>query len=248
MSTGRSVVVQHSVEKADDVVVFLPPAGSITSPYFPIGSALPAALPAVHCEMPGRGRTVRDEAPASVHGAVDRWADELVALLPGRRLHLFGHSLGALFAYELAIRFEDRSGNEVASLSASGAREPGSTPRALVSTAFEALRREQGTADKDGDSQGTWLTRDLELRREYRTEKRQVRTPLALFCGSSDPFARPVEMEEWKRFTIGPYLGMFTFQGGHDYYLSGQDLIAAKIGQIAEHSRNPERMGVGNEG
>ncbi|SFY19922.1 alpha/beta fold hydrolase [Streptomyces atratus] len=248
MSSGRSIVVQGTVGKAEDVVVFLPPAGSITSPYFPIGACLPDTLPAVHCEMPGRGRTAGEQTPGSVHGAVDRWADELAALLPGRRLHLFGHSLGALFAYELAIRFEDRSGTEAASLSASGAREPGSTPRSLVATAFAALRGQRGTTDKEGDREGAWLTDDLRLRQEYVTAKQPIRAPLALFCGISDPFARPAEMEEWKRFTKGPWLGMFTFPGGHDYYLSGQESIAAEISQIVDRSQDPERMGVENDG
>ncbi|GGX64789.1 thioesterase II family protein [Streptomyces hiroshimensis] len=247
----RSFVVQGRLEGAADVVVFLPPAGSVTSPYLPIGSRLPATLPAVHCEIPGRGRLVHDEAPASVHGAVERWAGELAGLLPGRRLHLFGHSLGALFAYELTVLFEARpdgearpggrsrpgGGTEVASLLVSGSREPGSAPRSLVAHAFAALRREQRATDREGDAEGARLLADLRMRREHRTAGRPVRAPLALFCGRADGFARPEEMLEWKRFTGGPFLGMFTFGGGHDYHLSGRKEIAAAIGKIV--NRHP---------
>lgn len=235
-STRRSLLIQGEVDEADDVVVFLPPAGSVSSPYLPIGELLPATLPAVHCEMPGRGRLAHEEAPVSVHGAADRWAADLAEIVPGRRLHFFGHSLGALFAYELTLRFEARSsGCEAASLSASAAREPGSTPRSLLATAFAALRapdRQQGAGEQ-------WMDRDLRMRDEYRTANEVVRAPLALLCGASDPFARPGEMEQWKRFTSGPCLGMFTFPGGHDYYLSGQPAIADVIVRTVDHSRRP---------
>ncbi|WP_030542503.1 thioesterase II family protein [Streptomyces albus] len=236
--TGRSLVIQGDVGDAGDVVVFLPPAGSVTSPYLPIGELLPDTLPAVHCETPGRGRLADEEPPGSVQGAADRWAADLAATVPGRRLHFFGHSLGALYAYELTLRCESRPGGGAASLSVSGAREPGSTPRPLLATAFAALRapdRRQGEGEP-------WMDRDLRLRGEYRTGHRTVRAPLALLCGTSDPFARPGEMERWKDFTSGPYLGLFTFRGGHDYYLSGQRAIADVITRVVERSRHPERV------
>ncbi|MFF8032095.1 thioesterase II family protein [Streptomyces sp. NPDC016626] len=235
-TTGRSVVIQGDAGRAGDVVVFLPPAGSVTSPYFPIGELLPGSLPAAHCETPGRGRLAAEEPPGSVHGAADHWAAELADALPGRRLHFFGHSLGALYAYELTLRFETRPVCEAASLSVSGAREPGSTPRSLLATAFAALRT---PGQQDGVTE-RWMDRDLQMRGEYRTAHQAVRAPLALLCGTSDPFARPAEMEQWKRFTTGPHLGMFTFPGGHDYYLSGQQAVAEAITRIVDHSRHPD--------
>lgn len=235
-------MVQGSLAGAADVVVFLPPAGSVTSPYLPIGARLPPALPALHCEVPGRGRLGHDEAPASVTAAVDRWWADLAALVPGGRLHLFGHSLGALFAYELTARVETGSRHEIASLSVSGAREPGSAARTLVATAFEALRREQPASDQKGDAEGAWLTADLRMRREHRIAQESVHAPLALFCGTSDPFARPAEMEAWKRFTSGPFLGTFTFPGGHDYYLSGQETTtAAALARVVARARDARR-------
>ncbi|QHC24596.1 thioesterase II family protein [Streptomyces sp. GS7] len=232
----RSLVIQGDVDKADDVVVFLPPAGSVTSPYLPISELLPDTLPTVHCETPGRGRLADEESPDSVHSAADRWAADLAETVPGRRLHFFGHSLGALYAYELTLRFEARPDCAAASLSASGAREPGSTPRPLLATAFAALR----TPDRQESAGEQWMDRDLRIRGEYRTAHQVVRAPLATLCGTSDPFARPHEMEQWKRFTSGPYLGMFTFRGGHDYYLSGQRTVADAIARIVDDSRHPE--------
>ncbi|MET8183323.1 alpha/beta fold hydrolase [Streptomyces sp. NPDC005336] len=244
MTSGQSIVVQGNLRDTTEAVVFLPPAGSVTSPFLSVGALLPPSLPALHCELPGRGRLPHDEAPASVSAAVDRWTDDLTALLPEGRLHLFGHSLGALFAYELAARIEDHPRYEVVGLSVSGAREPGSAPRTLVAAAFEALRQDQRTTDKESDADGTWLTRDLHMRREHRITRQSVPAPLALFCGDSDPFARPADMTEWKRFTSGPFLGTFTFPGGHDYYLSGQAAIATTITNLVDRCRELPRTPV----
>ncbi|MFF4604891.1 thioesterase II family protein [Streptomyces sp. NPDC001339] len=239
MTSGRSIVVQGSLRDAVDAVAFLPPAGSVTSPFLPIGALLPPAVPALHCELPGRGRLAHEEAPASVSAAVDRWVDDLTALLPKGRLHLFGHSLGALFAYELAARLEEHPRYEVTGLSVSGAPTPDSAPRALVAAAFEALRRDQRPADTEGDADGTCLALDLRMRREHRISRQSVQVPLAVFGGESDPFARPAGMAEWKRFTTGPFLGTFTFPGGHDYYLSGHLPIATTIADLVAAATTP---------
>ncbi|ARP73360.1 hypothetical protein LK07_30250 [Streptomyces pluripotens] len=229
MTSGRSIVVQGDVRDTVDAVVFLPPAGSVTSPFLPIGAHLAAAVPVLHCETPGRGRLAHQEAPASVAAAVDRWADDLAATLPEGRLHLFGHSLGALFAYELAARLEGEPRYEVMSLSVSGARGPTSAARTLVTAAFAALRQNQRSADTKGDPNGTWLALDLRMRRQHRVSRPSVRAPLALFCADADPFARSADMEEWKHFTTGPSLGTFTFPGGHDYYLFAHLPVATTI-------------------
>ncbi|MBB1259279.1 thioesterase II family protein [Streptomyces alkaliterrae] len=253
-SPGTIVPQQGEVGRADDVVVFLPPAGSVTSPYPPIAARLPG--PAVlHCETPGRGRLADQPSPASVDEAVDRWTTELVGLLDpstDQRLHLFGHSLGALFAYEVAARLEASGTARVATLCVSGAREPGSVPRSLVATAFEALRRRPPAEPGGADPGDDWVAHDLRMRREYRPTTASVRAPLALFCGTSDPFARPVEMEAWRRFTTGPFLGSFTFPGGHDYHLTAAEPVADTIRRLLERPTDPRHhttnSGVKHEG
>ncbi|MFI2782706.1 thioesterase II family protein [Streptomyces sp. ALB3] len=243
MTRTSSVVVQGDLEQAGDVVVFLPPAGSITSPYLPLGGRLPPGLLAVHCELPGRGRLADEQPAGTVQQAVDRWTADLSPDLAGRRLHLFGHSLGTLFAYEMAGRFAADPVCEVAGLLISGAREPGYAPRALIATAFSAVRAERRLTDEEGDKEGVHLTADLRMRREYRGARRTVHAPLALLCGRDDKFVRAEDMAAWKEFITGPFLGTFTFDGGHDYYLAGKDLLASTIKEIVDRMNpSPKRI------
>lgn len=238
MQEERSVVIQGNLRGTTDAVLFLPPAGSVESPYLSVGERLPDTVPALHCEMPGRGRLAGQEEPGSVTAAVDRWLADITALLPhGRRLHLFGHSLGALSAYELVVRLEARPRYAVHSLSVSGAREPGHTPRAAAAAAFAALQ--QHTAGQKNDPNRTWLARDVRMRREHRVTHRSVHAPIALFCGTDDPFARPADMAPWTSFTTGPLLGTFTFPGGHDYYLSDPAAVAASLTDLVNGHRSP---------
>ncbi|MFI9617004.1 thioesterase II family protein [Streptomyces sp. NPDC052023] len=247
----QTVVLQGSLHGRTDAVVFLPPAGSVGSPLRPLGDHLPDTLPALHCEVPGRGRLAGQEWPASVSEAADRWTEDLTALLPhGLRLHLFGHSLGALFAYEIATRLQALPALAVRSLSVSAAREPGHTPRTAVAAAFAALQRTGG--DK-ADPDGTWLTHDLGMRRAHRATRRPVPAPIALFCGKDDPFARPADMAPWAAFSTAPPLGTFTFPGGHDYHRSAPAAVAAALTDVVNRSggplpTHPVVKGVGHDG
>ncbi|MFD8667649.1 thioesterase II family protein [Streptomyces microflavus] len=243
MTRKHSIVIQGDRERAGDAVVFLPPAGSTTSPYLPVGGRLSPDLLAVHCEIPGRGRLADEQPAGTVQKVVDRWIADLSCDLAGRRLHLFGHSLGTLFAYEMAGRFTADPICEVAGLLISGAREPGYVPRTLIATAFAAVRAERRLTDEEEDAEGVHVTADLQMRREYRVAQETVRAPLALLCGRDDKFVRPEEMVEWKKFVTGPFLGTFTFDGGHDYYLAGKDLLASAIKEIVDRmNQSPKRI------
>jgi surfactin synthase thioesterase subunit len=230
-----TVIVRRDLAQAEDVVVFLPPAGTVGSPYFDVGDHLPAWAAAAHCEMPGRGRLTGHRAPVSIPDAVECWQSELTGLAAGRRLHLFGHSLGALLAYELAGRIP------VASLMISGARDPGSPARTLIGAAFAALQ--SGQSDTEAD----WFATDLRLRRGYRPPDALPRTPFALFAGRADTFVRPDEIEKWRQWINGPFLGSHLFAGGHDYYLHAPAPVADAIGQIVQRTRqNHTRTPVDN--
>ncbi|MEW2069860.1 alpha/beta fold hydrolase [Streptomyces sp. NPDC007346] len=243
MTHRRSVVVQGDIGQDGDVVVFLPPAGSITSPYLPVGGRLPPGLHAVHCELPGRGRLADERPVSTVQQVVERWTDDLSRTVPGRRLYLFGHSLGTLFAYEMAARFAADPVCEVGGLLISGAREPGHVPRTLIATAFSALQAERRLTDEEGDTEGAHLTADLRMRREYRGAQKTIFAPLALLCGRDDKFVRPEEMTAWKKFVTGPFLGTFTFDGGHDYHLAGKDLLASTIKELVDRmNQSPKRI------
>ena len=103
-------------------LVCLPFAGAGTSFYRPWSADVdPGRLRIVPLQLPGRERRIDEDPQRDVNAAVD----DLVAGLPGalagaRRVALFGHSLGAVLAYELAQRLTGISGGRASDIGASG--------------------------------------------------------------------------------------------------------------------------------
>lgn len=98
----------------------LPYAGAGASFYRPWQAIAGDALEIVPVQLPGRERLIDAEPYRDVHQAADGL---LAGLAPTGPVALFGHSLGAVLAYELAHRLTD-AGVEVVRLFASGAPDP----------------------------------------------------------------------------------------------------------------------------
>lgn len=108
-------------------LVCLPYAGAGASFYRPWTALAGDALEIVALQLPGRERLIDEEPYRDVHLAVDGLLTQLRDRLgeDGGRVALFGHSLGAVLAYELAHRLAAEPGFEPVHLFVSGSPAPG---------------------------------------------------------------------------------------------------------------------------
>ncbi len=102
-----------------------PHAGGSADFYVPFARAFTRGVKCVAVQYPGK-RAGRD---LSQYVAIEELADRLLTLLkpeetPGRQIAFFGHSMGSLLAFELALRFE-QVGNPIAALFVSASPAPG---------------------------------------------------------------------------------------------------------------------------
>src|SRR4051794_9909349 len=111
----------HPAPQAAARLVCLPHAGGSASYYHPLSAALSPAVEAVAVQYPGRQDRRSEPLVDDLLVLADRLADAL-ADEPGP-LALFGHSMGAVLAFEVARRLE-REGREIAALFVSGRRAP----------------------------------------------------------------------------------------------------------------------------
>lgn len=222
-------------------LICLPHAGGSASYYLPLAARLSADFDVYGVQYPGR-QSRRDEPPVTD-------PDELVAriaeaLLPGtdRPTVLFGHSMGALLAYEAARLLWRYTGRPPAALVVSGRAAPGSHPSPAPSSRdkgddelIEEIRKLGGTAAS--------LQADDELMRLFlpaiRADYRIVETyrhrpgppldcPLTALTGAGDPRVTGAQAQAWAAFTSRAF-AVRTFPGGH-FYLSEQwDAVAAAI-------------------
>ncbi|MEU3412803.1 thioesterase II family protein [Streptomyces sp. NPDC006658] len=120
-------------ENARTTLVCLPFAGAGAS-FFRPWSQLNDSLDIIPLQLPGRERLIDSPPYRDVREATEGLFLDLVGQLGDRRrLALFGHSLGAVLAYELAHRVVAAADLELLRLFVSGSPEPG-TPRTRRAT------------------------------------------------------------------------------------------------------------------
>lgn len=194
----------------------LPPAGAGASTYRGWDAATPAELQVVPVQLPGR----EERSAEAPFRRVELLLDALEAGLGSelcRPYALFGHSLGAVLAFELARRGQERGEPPVhlfvSGRPAPGTRPPGSPPHRPAGEALagslQALRNHLQQDAAGADLQELLLPTveaDLELSRSYRwVEAPPLDCPLTALGGLADPGAPRADLEAWRRHTRGRF-------------------------------------------
>ncbi|GAA0442556.1 alpha/beta fold hydrolase [Streptomyces sp. NPDC046215] len=228
-------------------LVCLPHAGGSAGYFFPFSQALAGDLDVLAVQYPGRLER-HHEPPLTDIGQL---ADHVVAALTSPAacpddlpLALFGHSLGALVAYEVANQLQDR-GTPVQALFVSGRRAP-SCPddikplHAMDDEAVVAeLREMDGTEDEllsDPDVLRMVLPAvraDYRAVESYRHRPRpRLTSPVVALTGDSDPRVSLDQAAAWADHTTGPH-ELRVFPGGH-FYLSSQPQQSAVVALLRD--------------
>ncbi|WP_129293079.1 thioesterase II family protein [Streptomyces lydicus] len=223
-------------------LVCLPHAGGSASFYHPMASAVPLPVDVLAVQYPGRqdrrtepGITSIQALADEVTEALEPWTDQPLAL--------FGHSMGATLAFEVARRLESRHGVVPAALFASGRRAPSrprneSVHRLGDDGLIAELKALSGTDSQVlGDEEVLRMVLPA-IRTDYRAAETYVYEPgEKLHCpviglvGDGDPKVTVGEARSWGDHTEGPF-NFHTFGGGHFYLLNHRTEI---IKIISDH-------------
>ncbi|WP_405009707.1 thioesterase II family protein [Kitasatospora sp. NBC_01539] len=229
--------------RADDATVRLvcfPHAGGAAGFYFPMSRALSPHVEVHAVQYPGRQD--RRSEPGAVD--IDELADEIVGalapILDGSPLAFFGHSMGAVLAYEAARRLERQTGLSPVVLFASGRRAPCrhreenvhlKGDRALL----EELRHLGGTAPELLDDPGVMRALLPAIRRDYQAIETyrhrpgaEPSCPIAVLTGDDDPRTTLDEARDWKHHTTGGCT-LHVVPGGHFFLSDHTQDVAALI-------------------
>jgi medium-chain acyl-[acyl-carrier-protein] hydrolase len=189
--------------------------------------------------LPGRGRRT-DAAAASIDELVAGLCDAMGQLdLP---YALYGHSFGALVAFELAAELERQGAPLARRVFVSGSTAPGThTARAPLHELSDdelavemlALNTAPSPALADPSVLATTLAlfrADLRLAEQHRFRAAALSSPLTAFFGEEDPSATAAEVARWRDFARGEF-ELRGFPGDHFFVHSQQDRLLEAIQQ-----------------
>ncbi|MEU8546051.1 alpha/beta fold hydrolase [Streptomyces roseoverticillatus] len=229
-------------------LVCLPHAGGSASFYFPVSRAMPDSVDVLCVQYPGR----QDRRTEPLLDSVQALADKVYeALLPwtDRPIALFGHSMGASLAFEIARRLERERGIVPAALFASGRRAPSTHRDETVH-----LRDDDGLVAEMRGLSGTnpQLLGDEEvlrmilpaIRADYRAAETYrwspgppLHCPVTTFVGDDDPKVTLEEAAAWSAHTEGPFTQK-VFPGGHFFLADHQtEIVRLMAGQLETPAR-----------
>lgn len=189
--------------------------------------------------LPGREGRLRELPYVRMEQAVDPLYDALREHVD-RPFALFGHSMGAVVAYEVARRFTAEGGPQPARLFVSARRAPHLPMRRQ---SFAGLPDDvflRAVADLNGTPQDVLsqpelislflpcLRADFELNDTYvPLPGPRLACPISAFVGDDDPEADHDEVRAWSQVTSGTF-SFRAFDGDHFYLKGGRpDLMAA---------------------
>lgn len=211
-------------------LVCLPHAGG-SAPYFlPVSKALAPEVDVLAIQYPGRQDRRQERCIDNIPELADAVTAELLPLAD-RPLALFGHSMGASLAFEVAVRLE-KAGVVPLTLFASGRRAPSryrhetvhlrtdddiiAELRTLSGTQSEVLANEEILRMAMPAIRG-----DYKAAETYRhTDGVRLAAPIQAHFGVDDPRVSRDEAQAWADHTSGPF-ELRTYPGGH-FYLNEQ--------------------------
>lgn len=180
-------------------------------------------------QLPGRGSRFRESPCTSFRTLIHTLGDVLCAR---QRQHplpfaFFGHSLGALVAFELARYCRDQGWDMPEHLIVSGCRAPPLREKSRRlhelpdAQLIEKLRDYNGTPSEILDNQEFMrlllpvVRADFALGADYHYETAApLAIPVTTFAGQQDHHASPHDMQEWQRHACAAYQSHI-FRGDH---------------------------------
>ncbi|MGX1778307.1 alpha/beta fold hydrolase [Nocardia brasiliensis] len=215
-------------------------------------------------QYPGREDRICDQRPVRLNALADGVAEALLAMgdLP---LCLFGHSMGALVAFEVAHRLEAAGWTSTLRLCVSSYTAPhllrSDRPQEMDDDAVIAHAR-----SAVGDTSTTTMAEtsafdipalrelivsglraDFHLLAQYRTDAEpRLNAPILVLRGADEPID-PAEMAAWADLTSGDCRSR-TFPGGHFYLTAQRDAVLDTVHRwCAELDERARRVPEGDE-
>jgi surfactin synthase thioesterase subunit len=238
-----------SAADARPTLFCFPHGGGDVSSFLDWQSGMGDRIDVAPASLPGRGRRITEPLLPSITGLADRLVEPTLSRAPGAYA-LFGHSMGALIAFELAHRLT-AAGRPPALLMVSGSAAP---------QARQHCPPTQDLSDDDFldfvdtlggvppgllDNPDMWdlvrpiLRADFQAAEIYRyAERPTLDVPVLVLGGDRDPAVDSAELEQWRAVTTGQTT-VRLFAGGHFFMVEQLDDVLAVLHAAVDTATAP---------
>jgi len=224
-----------STSSKHPVLFCIPHAGGSALTYRAFVSEAPGWLEVCPIDLPGRGRLLNEPFALSLQALARRIA-EAIFPLTDRPYAIFGHSMGALLAYEITAELAKTGHPQPRRLYVSGSRPP-FLPRNkppvdnLSDSAFlDHLRELQGTPEEvlgDRDVMQFFLPvlrSDFRMVEEYQpVDPPLLQIDVTALSGQQDEGAPKSDVRQWQRVTAGVF--EFREYPGEHFFFSDRSVL-----------------------
>jgi len=259
-ASRQFVVVPHSRPEARLRLICFPFAGGGASAFYRWAQALPQHIEVCCVQLPGRENRVAETPYTRLADFVPELAD---ALRPYTNLPyaLFGHSMGALIAFEAARLLRRKHGTEPVLLIASSHRAPHLPPRESPlhnlphDQLIDEMRRFDGTPEEVLQNRELMelllpvVRADFAICETYEyREEDLLGCPVGAVGGVEDNVAED-ELASWRSHTRGRF-SLKLFPGGHFYFHRDPSRLLAWLAEalatLPDGPRSPRNHTVSN--
>lgn len=246
--TGGNWFQKHGTTADPDLrLVCFAHAGGVPSFFNSWSRHLPAGIELMAACYPGRQARFGEPYAESLEELADRAAEALEPYTDAP-LAFFGHSMGAVVAYEAALRLEARYGVQPLRLFLSGQpaphhMEPSSLHREDADTMITEVKR-LGLSTASAMEHPELLEialptlrADFRLVETYAPRLDKVKSPVVVYTGDQDPDCRPEAVGAWSDLTTSGF-EVRTFPGGH-FFLEAREaeLLLHMVGHLRDDIR-----------
>lgn len=189
-----------------------------------------SALDMIPAELPGHGRRRQEELPDDLRTLAAEIAAKIAEIMhtENSRFVLWGHSMGALLAFETEYYLEMRFGCKAEKLIVSARQSPDSTYKGFYqceqgTDALIADIRRLGLIPEELLNMPDYLEtiipmiyNDYRLNEQYVYQNEIVSCPIEAHFGTEDEEATETHLSEWEHMTTGAFF-QHGFPGSHFY-------------------------------